>query len=60
MCYNDGITLGKFLPSEASAMLGCPKLEFQAPVGAVYHEYYVSLSVATFTNMVNFNPSMDK
>ena len=52
MCYNDGITLGKFLPSEASAMLGCPKLDFRAPVGAVYHEYYVSLSVATFTNMV--------
>ena len=33
-CSNDGITFGKFLPSEASAMLGCPKLEFRAPVGA--------------------------
>ena len=36
MCNNDGITLGKFLPSEASAMLGCPKLEFRAPVGALW------------------------
>ena len=33
---NDGIILGKFLPSEASAMLGCPKLEFRAPVGALW------------------------
>ena len=31
-----GIILGKFLPSEASAMLGCPKLEFRAPVGALW------------------------
>ena len=39
MCNNDGITLGKFLPSEASAMLGCPKLEFRAPVGALWITY---------------------
>ena len=32
---NDGIILAKFLPSEASAMLGCPKLEFRAAVGAL-------------------------
>ena len=36
-CSNDGITFGEFLPSEASAMLGCPKLEFRAPVGAPWH-----------------------
>ena len=35
MSNNDGITLGKFLPSEPSAMLECPKLEFRAPVGAL-------------------------
>ena len=35
-CSNDGITFGKFLPSEASAMLGCPKLQFRAPVGALW------------------------
>ena len=35
-CNNDGITFGKFLPSEASAILGCPKLEFRAPVGALW------------------------
>ena len=34
-CKNDGIVLGKFLPSEASAMLGCHKLEFRASVGAL-------------------------
>ena len=33
-CNNDGITLGKFLASKASAMLGYPKLDFRAPVGA--------------------------
>ena len=33
-CNKDGITHGKFLASEASVMLGCPKLEFRAPVGA--------------------------
>ena len=35
-CNNDGITFGKFLPSEASAILGCPKLEFRAPVGTLW------------------------
>ena len=39
---NDGIILGKFLPSEASAMLGCPKLEFRAPVGALWCWYKVN------------------
>ena len=38
-CNNDGITLGKFLPSGASAMLGCPKLKFLAPVGAPWIRY---------------------
>ena len=37
-CNNDGITLEKFLASEASAMLGCPKLEFRAPVGALHDD----------------------
>ena len=36
-CNNDVIALGKFLPSEASAILGCPKLEFRAPVGALWY-----------------------
>ena len=41
------ITLGKFLPSQASAMLGCPKLEFRAPVGALWQCRFGILSHLT-------------
>ena len=36
MWNNDGITVEKFLPCEACAMLGCPKVEFRVPVGTLW------------------------
>ena len=34
-CNSDEIAVWMCLPWEAAAMLGCPKLEFRAPVGAL-------------------------
>ena len=39
MCNKDRITFGKFLLSEASAMLEWPKLKFGAPVGATWYGF---------------------
>ena len=47
---NDGIILGKFLPSEASVMLGCPKLEFRASVGALCLSKVVAMVSLTQLN----------
>ena len=54
-CNNDGITFGKFLPSEASAILGCPKLEFRAPVGALWwcSKYYADLPPQVWPHIAN-------
>ena len=35
-CNSDETAMWMCLPWEAAAMLGCPKLEFQAPVGALW------------------------
>ena len=53
---NDEITFGKFLPSEASAILGCPKLEFRAPVGALWTRYRSSYLWWYFTCVVQLLP----